>query len=263
MTLNKTEADGAHTNRLIPLMSEANNGKIDFFDLWCLWRLDFVTFMGRRYLPRGYWGHNPNCTFNERHERDTTLGLSEKVFLTFDDGPHPATTPYLLELLEEQDVTATFFVIGRRVDRYPELARQIVNKGHAIANHSFNHHLLPILSRKKMEAEIIKTSDIIQGATGQAPRLFRPPFGIIDRRGAECVSELSMKMIYWGPVSEDWKPIGVRRVVERTMKRVSPGSLIVLHEGPGTAKQTGEATLEIIRKTRQLGFKFSRLETII
>ena len=100
---------------------------------------------------------------------------------------------------------------------------------------------------------------MITDATGASPLIFRPPFGLIDHRAARLLQERSMKMVYWGSVSEDWLGIGESRVVRRTLRRLHHGSMIVLHEGRSIAKQTLGATRKIIQQARLKGYTFDNI----
>jgi peptidoglycan/xylan/chitin deacetylase (PgdA/CDA1 family) len=219
-------------------------------DNFSVWKMDGLTRLGQRILPRGYWG----CDVNSG---------SSSVALTFDDGPCPDTTPYLLELLEQVEVRATFFVIGSHVSRHERLLDQIHRAGHTVASHSFHHHFMPALSTRSLEKEIDRTNHAIREVTGAAPELFRPPYGVMDERLGKCLAERRMLPVYWGVVPEDWHGPGAASVINRTMTRLRPGSLIVLHEMPRIAKQTLAAAKEIIVKAKQTGYDFVSVPDLI
>ncbi len=207
--------------------------------------MDRLTEIGRKYMPDGFWGG------------ETVPGSARRqIFLTFDDGPCPHTTPRLLETLAEAGVQATFFLIGSSVARHPELVERIAGQGHVIANHSFSHPLMPALSTRAIEQEIDTTNRRIEEVTGSAPSLFRPPYGVCDRRSADCLSERGMVPVYWGVVPLDWQAPGAERVVHRVMRRLEPGALVVMHERRALSHQTVTAAKEIICKGRQLGYEF-------
>ncbi len=171
-------------------MSEPHH-QLDFHDKFCLLKMDCLTFAAKRILPRGFWGRAAAAQEDtERH-----------LYLTFDDGPHPETTSSLLDLLDQEQITATFFVMGKRVERYPDLVADIHKRGHAVGNHTYSHLFLPTLPTSRMQHEIEKTSQVIREMTGVAPTLFRPPFGLLDERGAAISRSGGMQTIYWGAVS--------------------------------------------------------------
>ncbi len=219
------------------LMCRVSNQKIDLF-----------TQLGKFVLPTGYWG---KAAANEQRD--------PHVYMTFDDGPHPATTPYLLELLEQNGMHATFFLIGANCARYPELVRAIHEAGHVIGNHSYNHLPVSFLSAKQLQHELQSTNEIIKEITGTTPTMFRPPFGIMDQRATGCLKDNGLTPVYWSAAPEDWLIPGSHRVIRRVMWKVTDGTLIVLHEGGLLAGQTITAAKEIIYRCKTLGYQFSKV----
>ncbi len=224
-------------------MSDMQSTGYGITDLLAVKRWQMITGVAKRFLPDGFWGAAADDTSND-------------VYLTFDDGPNPSTTPWLLELLEEEEVKATFFLLGSHVAKHPCLIEQLAQQQHGLGNHSLNHLFLPSLPTMLVENEIGATNKRIEEISGNSPTLFRPPFGIIDKRVSDCLKERDMKTVYWGAVTEDWTPIGERKVVERLMKSVTPGTVIVLHEGKLVSKQTIGAAREIIRRCKAQGLNF-------
>lgn len=229
-------------------------------------KMGYLSKFARRFMPDGYWHidksteeiieHNRHAA-HARGSRENSAGGGRRVlYLTFDDGPDPQCTPRLLEILEELGVRATFFLLGSHAAKYPELVQQIDRQGHTIGNHSFSHPFMPALSIKQVSYEIHETNARLQEASGRAPVLFRPPFGILDRRSSDALKELDMRTVYWSIVPEDWNAIGAKRVVHRVMRGVAPGRLIVLHENESLYKQTTASTREIIKRSKSLGFHF-------
>ena len=218
-------------------------------------RIDLVTRVSRPFLPSGFWGDGQRANSVSHPEAH-----SSRVYLTFDDGPSPHTTPYLLEMLEKEGVKATFFLIGKEAERYPELVEAIVNGGHSIGNHSHSHLFMPGLSTKLMEREIERTNQCVEEITGHAPVLFRPPYGMMDQRTKAILSERSMHAVYWTQAPEDWTLPGSRSVVSRVLMKLSPGSLIVLHEGKILKQQTLTAANEIIYRCKSSELSLSKVE---
>ena len=204
-------------------------------------------------LPTGFWGESSDtiCSGNDL--------AGKNLFLTFDDGPNPHTTTKLLEVLAEERVQASFFVIGSEVEKYPELVAQIAKGGHTLGNHSFNHNFLPGLSTKIIENEIYRTNNLIEEISGIHTKFFRPPYGIIDHRGAFFLKEAAMTIVYWGCMPEDWRPVGSSSVTKRVLRKLEAGTLIVLHEGSEIAEQTIESTRAIIHNARAQGYTFKTL----
>jgi peptidoglycan/xylan/chitin deacetylase (PgdA/CDA1 family) len=219
------------------LLCRVSNGKVEL-----------VTGISKRLLPEGLWGHAP-----DHSAPDPT------VYLTFDDGPHPATTPALLDLLDRMQTKATFFLVGSECEKYPHLVERIHQAGHTLGNHSYSHVWLPMLATSKLEEEIVRTNEIIEDITGTRPHVFRPPFGFMDQRAAKCLKEQDMTPVYWGIAPEDWQTPGAHRIIRRVMWKIADGTLIVLHEGSHLADQTITAASEIIAKTRLLGYQFAKV----
>lgn len=222
------------------------NGVDELFCRLSNTKIDLITELGKRMLPAGFWGRASEAE-------------CPHVMLTFDDGPHPATTPLLLELLEEFGVRASFFLIGSNCRKYPELVSAIHEAGHIIGNHTYNHLPLTFLSTAQIEKEIVRTNEVIEECTGEAPHIFRPPFGIMDYRAGKCLQKLDMTPVYWGSAPEDWNIPGADRVIRRVMWKIADGTLIVLHEGAMLAGQTIPAAKEILYRCQTLGYEFSKV----
>lgn len=225
--------------------------KHDFMDHYIHAKMEMLTWLGKRILPQGHWaGHLEN---DEKQPR---------LYLTYDDGPHPETTPQLIKLLAEENISATFFLIGSHVEKHPELVKQLAEAGHVIANHTQHHEFMPMLTSHRIETEIEKANQAIFDACGQKPNLFRAPYGVLDARVADCLKEHEMQPVYWSCVSEDWLPLGHHRVVSRIARKVHDGALIVLHE-KWFPHQTLEATRGVIKFARQAGYSFESLRTAV
>lgn len=160
-----------------------------------------------------------------------------ELALTFDDGPNPAWTPRLLDILAERSVHATFFMIGRFAQAKPELVRQIAVAGHLIGNHSWNHPNLARTAAGQVRDELQRTSDILQQITGNSIRFFRPPYG--SRRPAvlRIARELGLVPVTWNAMTNDWAEPSADRIAASLIAKVGrnrqrgSASNIVLHDG--------------------------------
>jgi peptidoglycan/xylan/chitin deacetylase (PgdA/CDA1 family) len=187
---------------------------------------------------------------------------SRVVALTFDDGPHPVHTPALLEVLADEEVLATFFVTGLEVARHPNIAQQIVDAGHQIANHSYGHQDYRYLSYEEKRRDFQRSQDIIETSTGVRPNWVRPPYGLMNTSTFSLYGAEEMKIAHWTVDPADWRKPGARTIRERVVNQVRPGSVVLLHDGGGDREQTVRATRRIIRDLREDGFRFLTVEQL-
>ena len=155
------------------------------------------------------------------------------VWLTIDDGPHPEDTPQLLKLLKKHNALATFFVIGQRVQKYPELARAILREGHTLANHTQNHPVLFFWSflETRLAREVDQCSQALRAATGEAPRWFRAPAGMANLFLHFLLCDRNIKLIGWSARGFDGLLHNAKAMAGRIHKSTRPGAIILLHEG--------------------------------
>ncbi|WP_047447405.1 polysaccharide deacetylase family protein [Alistipes sp. ZOR0009] len=153
------------------------------------------------------------------------------IALTFDDGPDPTWTPKVLEVLRRYNVKATFFCIGDKVDRHPLLAKQLVDEGHLIGNHTYHHaSFFPLLSQKKMVAELQRCDEAIGKVTGELVTLFRPPFGVTNPTVGAAVRKQAYKVIGWSIRSFDTVKSEREVVLRRILKKAHAGGVILMHD---------------------------------
>lgn len=153
-----------------------------------------------------------------------------ELALTFDDGPNPAATPRLLDLLARYNVQATFFLVGRFVDAYPSLAAEIAARGHTIGNHTTTHPSLVWQPPGRIAGELAACQDAIDRATGRPPVWFRPPFGFRGPQLAPVAAKLGLRIAMWSRTEYDWRPEPLERLIAR-MGRAGGGDIILLHDG--------------------------------
>jgi peptidoglycan/xylan/chitin deacetylase (PgdA/CDA1 family) len=155
------------------------------------------------------------------------------VWLTFDDGPHPEDTPQLLKLLKKHNARATFFVIGRQVQKYPGLARAILRDGHTLANHTQNHPVLFFWSflEPRLMREVDQCNEALREATGKPPRWFRAPAGMANLFLHFLLCDRNMKLIGWSARGFDGLLHNTEAMANRISKSIQPGAIILLHEG--------------------------------
>lgn len=179
------------------------------------------------------------------------------VALTFDDGPHPVYTERLLDGLKERNVKATFFLIGKSADKYPDLVKRMAEEGHLIGNHTMDHVQLNHQTYDQALEQIRQSNQVITRITGQTPRYIRPPFGEWSK---ELEEEVDMTAVLWDVDPVDWKVKNTETVVKRILKNAGEGDIILLHDVYGTSV---DAALEIVDQMRAEGYEFVTVDEII
>lgn len=190
----------------------------------------------------------------------------KQVALTFDDVPDPRFTPQILEALSKQGVRATFFVVGHRVKKHPDLLRRIHNEGHVIGNHSYSHPQFSNKSVIQFQKEIQRTEDIIAELIGYRPRLIRPPYGEINENQVRWAKQHGYKLVNWNVDSLDWKGINKEKVKKNVLNAAGPGSIILMHGGGGTGSNLAgsiEALPDIIHELQAKGYQFVTLPELL
>jgi peptidoglycan/xylan/chitin deacetylase (PgdA/CDA1 family) len=182
------------------------------------------------------------------------------IALTFDDGPSPQFTPQVLALLEQAQVPATFFVVGREAARYPDLVRAAQANGFEIGNHTWNHIMTP-MDLAKAAREVQRTDVLLFGILGKHPRFFRPPGGELNTGVAAYAQRRDRTVVTWNVDPRDYtvgKP--AQQIVAEVSAQVRPGSIILLHDGGGDRTATVAALSVLIPVLRARGFTFVSLE---
>ena len=178
------------------------------------------------------------------------------VYLTFDDGPHPVHTPEVLDLLGRYGAQATFFVVGRMVQNFPELTQRIVDEGHTLANHTWNHENLTKLSRAAFDRTIARTQEVLGG---RAAACLRPPYGAIDGPGREWAAAHGLDVILWDVSGADWLGFTSEEIARRVLRGARDGSVVMLHDGGGDRSRTVRALEPILEGLSERGMRFRPL----
>ncbi|GAA1234366.1 hypothetical protein GCM10009665_25730 [Kitasatospora nipponensis] len=152
--------------------------------------------------------------------------------LTFDDGPSPRYTPQILALLRRFVDSATFFMIGANVEKYPDVARQVADEGHRLGNHTYSHPDLGKLSAARVRDEIQRTGDLIARATGTPPpTLFRAPGGYFTPASLAVCADLRLRPVSWSVDPQDWSNPGTDAIVRHVVAHTRTGSIVLEHDG--------------------------------
>jgi peptidoglycan/xylan/chitin deacetylase (PgdA/CDA1 family) len=187
--------------------------------------------------------------------------------LTFDDGPNPAVTPGLLDLLDQYGASATFFLIGKYVRAVPALAREVAQRGHTVGNHTDTHPKLTLLSSDRIRQELDRCDEALEGAIGVRPRWMRPPYGfrgphlsgLTRRRGNE-------KLVMWSISSRDWAFKDAAPLIEQ-LRRARGGDIVLMHDGDnhnlrGDRQHTVKSLAYWLPRWKDQGLRFVSLDQI-
>jgi peptidoglycan/xylan/chitin deacetylase (PgdA/CDA1 family) len=189
-------------------------------------------------------------------------GSSRQIALTFDDGPHPMDTPRLLEVLERHKVRATFHLVGKSIERHPDLTRQIHQCGHQLALHCYHHIPFPLEAETTLRTGLECTRNAIANAAELSPasiRDLRPPYGIFTTRTLSRLKVWGFRLVMWSCLPPHWMQ-PVEWSICQVMEAAVPGAVIVLHDGHGHGRRVAEIVDAIVPQIRSLGFEFITVE---
>ena len=188
----------------------------------------------------------------------------KKVALTFDDGPEDHWTPKILEILKEKNVKATFFVIGKQAQAYPEMLKKMDAEGHVIGNHTLDHTSLITLDKQAIAKELEECSSIIHTITGKTPKLVRPPFGFHNENVDSVVYSKNQFIILWSVDTDDWKGYDLATVKDRVIPKMKNGYIVLQHDGVNPhLGGSVEALPEIIDELRKQGYNFVTIPELL
>jgi peptidoglycan-N-acetylglucosamine deacetylase len=191
------------------------------------------------------------------------LSQGQKVIaLTFDDGPWPESTAQVLNILKENNIKATFFVVGQNVKNYPDLVKRVIAEGHAIGNHTW-HHWYHYMNQQAAAYEVDHTTDLIYKTTGVKTNLFRPPGGIMHNGVAAYARKNKYALIMWSSDSLDYSRLTVPKLINNVFRLAKPGGIVLMHDGGGNRTKTVEALPEIITGFRKQGYSFVTIPELL
>lgn len=191
---------------------------------------------------------------------------NNKIALTFDDAPDLLYTPQILDLLKQYNVKATFFVIGKTAENYPQILKRIVQEGHLVGNHSYNHGNTAKLSSSEFAQEIELAEEVIFKLTGFRTALFRSPYGVLNDKTIKVLADKGYKVVAWSVDSLDWKGLTAEQVVANVFSHVTKGSIILQHSAGGPGEDlsgTVKALPQIIDELRRQGYRFVTVDQLL
>lgn len=203
-------------------------------------------------IVNGSFNIQANYFLRAHHKLSTN-----EILFTFDDGPNPEYTPKILAILKANNIKAIFFLIGKEVEKHPEIVKQIVAEGHVIGNHSYSHsNSFGFFSTKKVKEDLSKAQLAIQKIIGVPPKLFRPPVGVTNPNIAKAIKELKFKTIGWNLRTLDTVTTDKQKLINKISTNLKPGSIVLFHD---TQKVTLQALPEIIELCRKKGMQFANI----
>ena len=169
---------------------------------------------------------------------------ARQIAITIDDGPHPQVTPVVLEILEASKAQATFFCIGKAVEAHPQLAREIIRRGHHIENHSYAHrHYFSVMGLSQLRNEIGRAQSVISQITGHTPAYFRAPAGLRSPLLDPVLQSLNLQLVSWTRRGFDTVATDPNKVLRRLENGISAGDILLLHDGNAGATANGRALI--------------------
>jgi peptidoglycan-N-acetylglucosamine deacetylase len=190
----------------------------------------------------------------------------QRVALTFDDGPDPAWTPRVLDLLDERRARASFFLVGERAARVPDTVRRMVGEGHEVASHGWSHRSLWLCGPRRTAEEIGRAHETLAGLAGYPPRHFRPPWGMVNAAMFSALRRCGERCVFWSIQPEGLWPVAAEMQVRRVLHRAHPGAIVDLHDAEGTPhapERLVQALPAMIDGLRAAGYELATVAEIL
>ena len=204
--------------------------------------------------------NNHSIVVNQGSRREKVIAL------TFDDGPHPRYTNEILDLLKEYDVKATFFVLGKLAEAYPDIIKRQSEEGHEIGNHTYSHINTEKVTKEELIWEYEKTQNIIAKLTNNRPKLFRPPYGSFNNNTIDIIESNDSVIVLWSAQqdSKDWSNPEIDKIVSTTLSNIKNGDIILFHDYVYFNKSnTVEALKKILPELKNRGYRFVTVSELI
>lgn len=194
------------------------------------------------------------------------VSTKEKVVaLTYDDGPHPVYTPQLLDVLDKYHVKATFFMVGERMEEYPDIVREVIRRGHVIGNHTYTHpHDIKLDTSEQVIRELDRCEEVIERFTGQRAHLFRPPRGLTDGTVFSIAEEEGYETVLWTICADHHDAPRPLQMAQRVIRNIRPGAIILAHDGRFFMRwKDVAATPMIIEALQKQGYRFVTIPELL
>jgi peptidoglycan-N-acetylglucosamine deacetylase len=202
-----------------------------------------------REYPESFYLHSPS---NDK-----------QIAITFDDGPDGKYTPEILDVLKEHNVKATFFLLGQNMEYYPEMARRIVDEGHAVGNHSYSHPDFRYLTvEDALQKQVIKTQQVFEDIIGFRPAYFRPPYGAVTDEQISALCEEGIVIIDWSIETFDWSDTqnSPEKILNRIKKYHHGGAVILMHSAGGDRSNSITVLPQIIEFLQNEGYELVTID---
>lgn len=234
--------------------------KKSYFYLIPVFLLGIIIF----YMADGALANRGQQYYEEAGHIIKNIDTKEKVVaLTFDDGPHWKYTPQILDLLDQYEAKATFFIVGRNAEKNPDIILRMYRTGHELANHTYTHPSTTAIP--KVMKEIKQTNDTIFSMTGFTPTLFRPVEGNYTHELVDEVVKDGFKVVLWTwyQDTQDWRDPGVDKIVNTVLDGKKEGNIILFHDGGERREQTVQALEKILPELVKQGYKFVTISDLL
>ena len=192
------------------------------------------------------------------------INTEEKIVaLTVDDGPDPRFTPKLLDILKENNVQASFFVVGSQLEKYPDIGRRLVEEGNEVGNHTYSHPKLPDEDTNQIINEIVQGAEVIQKVLDTKPKYFRAPKGLFNNDVLRVANEQGEMVIMWSITLEHHTSPTPHDMAMRIIDKISPGGIILMHDGRLDRTRSIEALPILIKGLQEKGYKLVTLSELL
>ncbi|MEG0473057.1 MAG: polysaccharide deacetylase family protein [Solibacillus sp.] len=208
------------------------------------------------YVPVTGLKEVPKNTGTAKPKPNNNLG-KKQIALTFDDGPHPKVTPQIVKILNKYDAKATFFVVGKNVQKYPEVVKNVSDAGHEIGNHTYEHKKLTALTVKQVNSQIELTDNAVKAAIDQTTTVFRPPYGAYNKT---ITNLLEVPNIMWSIDTLDWKHHDPNKTLQIVKTNAKRDSIVLMHDIHQT---TADSLDSVLAYLTQQGYEFVTVSELL